>query len=234
MTQYFKHDEVFPLIYRLITNATDKHSAFICHAAVVDALLSSTEGMEIVLIAEANNKFDLRGTASNMVAWFSKRYTEGENDYGALLERKKIANTWAYRSKQSERTASGNQPMFPDVDSSAIEGNYKLVTHIHRERNQKLVKAKLTKVLAETGRLTCECCGFDAKDQFPDMKSSIVEVHHQVMLSTYDGEMKTSLEDLSILCPTCHRAIHRSEVMTVETFKLKYFSANKSLASIEK
>lgn len=225
MTQSFKHDDVFPLIHRLITDRTDRASDYVRHSQLVDALLDDLGGGAIVAAAEATNQLDRRGTASNMVAWFSQRYTSGENKHGDLLERQKIGTTWAYRSKQTTPTSSVVVGAFaPDVDFTAIEGSPKLVTHITRERDPKLVQAKLDAVQAETGRLACECCNFDAKDRFPGIKLRIVEVHHRTMISEYKGPVKISLKDLSVLCPTCHRAIHRSGGMSVEEFKVEYFA----------
>lgn len=225
MMKSFKHVDIFPLISRLITDITDKNSSFVGHSELTDSLLANVEGMALVMAAEVNNKLGIRGTASNMVAWFSKRYSEGENEFIELIERRKVDKTWAYRSLSKTRTVTPLTPVLPqDVDSVAMEGNPKMVTHIKRERNSKFVKEKLKRVQATTGQLECEVCGFNAEKVFPDLLSPVVEVHHRTLLSKYDGEAKTTLADLSILCPTCHRAIHRSGDLTVEEFRSKYFS----------
>ncbi len=224
MSKSFRQNDVFPLIHRLITDRTHKGSAFIGHADLVEALLYSAEGNAIVAFAKENSKLDTRGVASNMVAWFSQRYTTGENQFRELLERKKIDGRWAYRYMYSLPTVSTAlvDSSF-DVDMSAIEGNPKLVTHIRRERDPNLVKAKLAEVREKYGRTVCECCGFDPKDKFPTIDSPIVEVHHRLALAECEGLVQTKLEDLAILCPTCHRAIHRSNCKTVEEFKNAYF-----------
>lgn len=227
MPKTFRQDDVFPLIHRLITDRTHKDSAFIGHADLVDALLESVDGQAVVATAAQSSKLDTRGTASNMVAWFSQRYTTGENQFGELLDRQKIGGRWAYRYRHTSPTvAYGSVGLPPDVEMSEIEGNPKFVTHLKRERSPKLVKAKLAEVEKMHGRVICECCGFDAKLVFPGLTSFIVEVHHRIPLSDCDTIIETKLGDLSVLCPTCHRAIHRSNDLAVEAFKLKYFPNN--------
>jgi predicted HNH restriction endonuclease len=164
-------------------------------------------------------------TASNMVAWFSQRYTMSENQYAPLLERQRMDGTWAYRSTQRTRTSSVTPAAgLPDIEFSAMEGNRKLVTHLQRERNPQLAVEKRKAVLATTKRLACECCGFEARTRFHDIESPIVEVHHRNKLGSQEGAKKTSLADLAILCPTCHRAIHQAKDLSVEDFAAKYFS----------
>jgi len=46
-----------------------------------------------------------------------------------------------------------------------------------------------------------------------DLTSDIFEVHHRRLLSKAKGTVKTNLTDLAVLCPNCHRAIHRTNPM---------------------
>jgi len=102
-----------------------------------------------------------------------------------------------------------------DVDRfmSGKEGNPRLVAHLKRERNQKLVKKKKKRVLALTGKLSCEVCGFDFNSFFGELGSGFCEVHHLQQLSKTDGEVNTKLEDLAIVCSNCHRILHRGNPM---------------------
>lgn len=219
----FKQADVFPVIYRLITDRTCKGSTFLTHAELVKALLADKEGL--TEITPIHNKLGPARTASNMVAWFSQRYTMSENQYQLLLERVRMDGSWAYRSTQPTRTSSVTPAAgLPDVEFSAMEGNTKLVTHLQRERNPQLAAEKRKAVLAATERLACECCGFEARTRFHDIESPIVEVHHRNKLGSQVGTTKTSLADLAVLCPTCHRAIHQSKDLSVEDFSAKYFA----------
>ena len=219
----FKQADVFPVIYRLITDRTCQGGAFLTHAELVEAMLVDKEGL--AEITPVDNKLGPARTASNMVAWFSQRYTMSENQYAPWLERQRIDGTWAYRSTQRTRTSSVTPAAgFPDIEFSAMEGDTKLVTHLQRERNPQLAVEKRKAVLAATKRLACECCGFEARTRFHDIESPIVEVHHRNQLGGQVGTKKTSLADLAILCPTCHRAIHQAKDLSVEDFAAKYFS----------
>jgi len=96
---------------------------------------------------------------------------------------------------------------------SGQEGNPRLVTHVKRERNLKLVKAKKKDVLKESGKLCCEVCNFDFKETYGEIGKGFCEVHHLKQLSKADGEIKTVLKDLAIICSNCHRIIHKQNPM---------------------
>ena len=84
----FKQADVFPVIYRLITDRTCQGGAFLTHAELVEAMLVDKEGL--AEITPVDNKLGPARTASNMVAWFSQRYTMSENQYAPWLERQRI------------------------------------------------------------------------------------------------------------------------------------------------
>lgn len=220
MQQSFKHEDVFPVIHRLITDRTSKSSEFVSHSELVDALLADAQGATLVAAAEPNSKLGSRGIAANMVAWFSQQFPTGRLQGASLLERRRT-DSWAYRNLHAKPETMS--PVTVDVDEGAMEGNPYLRAHVGRERNAGLAKAKLESVRALTGRLACECCGFDASRSFPGLESPLVEVHHRTPLWKYNESMKVGLADLAVLCPTCHRAIHRHGVPSVEEFKEKYF-----------
>lgn len=83
-----------------------------------------------------------------------------------------------------------------------------MLTAIHnrRERAKGVRPALLTKRKAEN-TLHCDVCGtkplFD--HLIPDV--SIFECHHIIPLHQV-GETKTKIDDMALLCATCHRAIH--------------------------
>lgn len=111
--------------------------------------------------------------------------------------------------------SSGDAEWFPDVDDEAYgsEGNLRLIMHLKRERNVLIVRRKKANVLAETGALKCEVCGFDFKVIYGEHGREFCEVHHLVPLHKSDGVVKTELNDLAIVCSNCHRIIHRINPM---------------------
>lgn len=107
-----------------------------------------------------------------------------------------------------------------DLDNTAHEGNPRLVAHLRRERNSKIVKAKKQKVLKETGSLCCEVCEFDFAMVYGRYGLKFCEVHHLKQLSEADGIVQTELKDLAIVCSNCHRIIHRKNPMhTISALK---------------
>ncbi len=83
------------------------------------------------------------------------------------------------------------------------------------ERKVKLIRrvAKLAddfaKMRARTGSLHCDDCRFDPSAR-PDLAQirarSCFDVHHKNPLA--EGKRLTTLDDLALLCPTCHRIEH--------------------------
>ncbi|PSU83749.1 HNH endonuclease [Photobacterium phosphoreum] len=132
------------------------------------------------------------------------------------------SNVWFASSKESEQFITpifkfiesyNSNDTIPDIDFSATEGNPRLLAHIKRERNQKLVQAKKKQVLEETGSLACEVCGFDFKHVYGELGADFCEVHHLKKLADAEKQIETSLLDLAIVCSNCHRVIHRTKQM---------------------
>lgn len=123
-------------------------------------------------------------------------------------------------------TGSFNFPVPPTpADVGALEGEPRLVHHFVRERNPMLTREKLRHVRQLTNEVRCEACGFLATDIYGDIDSDLCDVHHLLPLSELSGQRETTLSDLAVLCPTCHRAIHRTRpMMSVEDFRGKYHS----------
>lgn len=94
-------------------------------------------------------------------------------------------------------------PPIPGGNASA-EGRrrYRLQSQIER-RSWMSREAKRLNALQHGGNVTCEACGFGHQD------TAMMDAHHERPLA--GGVRDTRLEDLRILCPTCHRRAHRSE-----------------------
>ena len=103
---------------------------------------------------------------------------------------------------------SGVQEDDPDF----VEGGVVLVSHKRRERNPKLRREKLKSARATGHPLLCEVCDRDVDSDFSAIAEadSMVDVHHVAWLSE-SGPRTIKLKDVIIVCPTCHRALHRAE-----------------------
>ncbi|MGN4989909.1 HNH endonuclease [Aeromonas sp. 97A] len=132
------------------------------------------------------------------------------------------SNIWYANTKESEEYT---RPIFefienydvsnniPDIDFSAIEGNPRLLAHMKRERNQKLVYLKKKQTLENTGALICEVCHFDFHSFYGALGEDFCEVHHLKKLADAEKQVDTKISDLAVICSNCHRMIHRTNPM---------------------
>jgi hypothetical protein len=91
---------------------------------------------------------------------------------------------------------------YPEI--TVAEGRLRLVSHMLRERNRKIVEEK--KAWAEkNGLLKCEVCSFSFFDKFG---VKFIECHHIEPISSM-GERETKLDNLALVCSNCHRMLHR-------------------------
>jgi len=101
------------------------------------------------------------------------------------------------------------------------EGADKLIMHLSHERNPKAVKAKKDQFKRENkGKLFCEACAFNFTKTYG---IEAIECHHTKPINK--GERYTKLSDLILLCPNCHRVVHKEKdkVPTLEQLKNNIF-----------
>jgi hypothetical protein len=224
MTASFSIDEVSLLVARLVpTLQAGDAEGFVSHHQIVMGILASGPGLAAVRHARAakpDSWHDDQAVAANMVAWFSQQITTGVSRWAEFFDRKKQDGVWAYRPK-----SHGPQSIAVDPeDMAAIEGNPKWFFHLMRERDAKIAAAKRQAERLPDGRLLCEACGFAALDVYSGINADLCECHHRIPLSDVVDQTETKLADLAILCPNCHRAIHRTiPLLSVEEFRAKYF-----------
>jgi len=106
-------------------------------------------------------------------------------------------------------------PQQPDKnapqDIEYLEGGKVLRSHLSTERSSNA--AKLAKELArkrsKSGKLVCEACKCIPENDYKNTEAiiDIIEAHHVVPLAK--GQRNTKPEDFCMLCPCCHRAVHK-------------------------
>jgi predicted HNH restriction endonuclease len=97
------------------------------------------------------------------------------------------------------------------IETSAFEGDRKISSHRRRERSRFLV-AKKIRLARSQGPIRCEVCLLSEDGVYPStLASRIFEVHHLQPLSESDSPVRTTLNDLAIVCANCHRAIHATK-----------------------
>lgn len=220
MQPSFCHDDVFPIIARLIIQSPGDAKGFVTHDTIVAAVLADSETAGIVAHARRTAAWSHdRSAASNMVAWFSQQITVGKSPWGEFFDREQQRGAWAYRPKTAVQA-----PIAPDLELARIEGNPRLFFHFKRERDPDLSRAKRDSMRRADGQLVCEACGFLVREIYPDLPGDLCEVHHRRPLAEAVSAVTTRIEDLALLCPNCHRAIHRTEpLMSVEEFRARFF-----------
>ena len=112
---------------------------------------------------------------------------------------------------------AGDPPHLPElirsnsdsiVEFTDVEGRRRLILHHRIERSRQLVQRKKASVLQHTGRLACECCGFDFATTYGPAGVGFCECHHVQPLHTLQQETISTLDDLAIVCANCHRMLH--------------------------
>ena len=94
---------------------------------------------------------------------------------------------------------------------SALEGTWQLRLHHRRERSRTLIEQKKAHFKRAHGQLRCEVCQLSFEEVYPScLGTDFIEVHHIVPLSATSGVIRTTLDDLMLVCANCHRMIHRS------------------------
>ena len=221
MKSPFQYELTFPLIADVIFALALGKDRFVVHDEIVAAVLSDPDGQALTAEARvgANWKTDSQAAAS-MVAWFSQRITVGKSQWGQLFDRERIGGAWAYRPRKEEPLATD-----PEIEISRIEGELRLYTHRRKERDRALRTKKIEARLAAGLEPCCEACGITTNGAFPGLNGEILEVHHRLPLSASSGPVATALSDLALLCPNCHRAIHKTRpLFNVENFRESFAS----------
>ena len=87
------------------------------------------------------------------------------------------------------------------------EGDAKMRHHLTIERCSKAAKAAKNVARATNGVLLCKACG---KDTVKIYGHELIDAHHIIPLADTKGMSRVpKVEDFAMLCPTCHRAVHK-------------------------
>jgi predicted HNH restriction endonuclease len=141
------------------------------------------------------------------------RVSSSQRDLTRARRRRADAIGTIFLTELTERPAA---PVVPDIEiplNEATEGKKALLRHMKRERSRALIQAKKRLVRHANGELSCEACGVRERDLPAGIADAAFEAHHLQALSSHNQERVTKLDDLSIICATCHRLIHRTRPM---------------------
>jgi hypothetical protein len=101
-----------------------------------------------------------------------------------------------------------------------FEGAKKLTAHYRRERDAGLaLRAKAAFAAAHKDKLFCQACGIEPLKVYG---VEVIEAHHKIPLSKSVEGRVTELDDFLMLCPSCHRAVHRIEDCDFDVLKARF------------
>jgi predicted HNH restriction endonuclease len=98
-----------------------------------------------------------------------------------------------------------------DDESLFAEGKEKYRLHRSRERDSSITRKAKAERLKGTGTLSCDICDFDFYNKYGELGLGFIEAHHKVPVSELDGNTKTKISDLALVCSNCHRMLHRQK-----------------------
>ena len=142
----------------------------------------------------------------------------------AGAEGKKIRRIWKQYSTDKERLEKeasnirDNILNFPlkdnvtddEIEELAPEGGVALRTHRVYERKPSNRKKILRNFVNKHKKLFCEVCLIEPEKKYDlEIEGTILECHHLIPLSEISKVKIPKVSDFAILCPNCHRAIHR-------------------------
>ncbi|OJY61658.1 MULTISPECIES: HNH endonuclease [unclassified Rhizobium] len=115
--------------------------------------------------------------------------------------------------------------IYPQVNPKSKEGEriYKRMREIERDRRLSKSKKEINRS-ENGGRIACESCDFS------DENSTMFDVHH--LYPIHAGVRETTLADLAVLCPTCHRWSHAKGVDQLNPLSIANLSQQRSAMSL--
>jgi hypothetical protein len=111
--------------------------------------------------------------------------------------------------------------MIIDDEKDFSEGREIERIHKYRERNSKVVKIAKANFKKKHGKLFCQVCGVNFEEKYGNLGKNFIEAHHLIPVSKRGGVFNVSPKDFAIVCPNCHRMIHRKKPWLESISELK-------------
>ncbi|MCC8147618.1 DUF3578 domain-containing protein [Akkermansia sp.] len=94
--------------------------------------------------------------------------------------------------------------------------------HVLRERN-----AKISNWVKQQRGYKCEVCGIKLEERYGDIGKDYIEAHHlRPVAERKNASEEVTKEDFVVLCPNCHKMIHKSSefIYNFNKFKNNYIN----------
>ena len=112
-----------------------------------------------------------------------------------------------YPTPDTDATSGSEARSSMEFDPEWREGDAKMRHHLSIERCSKAANTAKDIARSRTGFIYCEACNVSTAKTYG---YELIDAHHIIPLADTKGmSRKPSAGDFSMLCPTCHRAVHR-------------------------
>ncbi len=100
------------------------------------------------------------------------------------------------------------------VTAEPLHAEYAEARRMARERYFFARNAELARASKRLKGYCCEACGFDFVERYGEIGRDFAEAHHLLPLSerpesAWTDALKSTVEDIAVLCANCHRMVHR-------------------------
>lgn len=151
------------------------------------------------------------------LADFLARVSSGDNS-------KELAKLAALVHLAHPANVTGVVPIVEETDDFVLdfagrEGREVIRVHRLKERNSLAVQRAKEAFRQRHGHLYCECCRVDFSQRYPGIGDGFIEAHHRDPLGGSAGERDVRPEDFVMLCPNCHRMVHRTANVSVKAVR---------------
>lgn len=101
------------------------------------------------------------------------------------------------------------KPAVEEEEIYGVEGRLLTRIHVYKERDKGFAaRAKKFYRNKNGAKLLCECCGMDPVALYGPNGERCMEAHHKVPIEELQPDSITRVEEMTIVCASCHRVIH--------------------------
>lgn len=166
-------------------------------------------------LSDGANSDGLADPWSRSVA-FGKRYqlsspptvSQLKDDIEGMVALYRIAVAARGPAQREEDDAIESLADSGELPTSGVDGAVRVAKH--KEREVRLRNHKLARAAKRHHGYKCQGCGLTPSKAYPGAGEGLVDAHHLEPLASASAEgVQLTVEDFAVLCPSCHRAIHR-------------------------
>ncbi len=105
--------------------------------------------------------------------------------------------------------AAAKPPVELEEEIFGVEGKLLTRIHVYKERDKAFAsRAKKYYKDKTGGQLWCQACGMDPLAKYGADGERCLEAHHQVPIEELQPDSITRVDEMAIVCASCHRIIH--------------------------